>query len=70
MMIPKNREISGTDVLYIVGVDRVGLTARLDRRAPLSLRPKLVVRPQTATFAGVPDSTSTNVVERMIIDGV
>jgi hypothetical protein len=26
MMIPKKREISGTDVLYIVVVDHVGLT--------------------------------------------
>jgi hypothetical protein len=31
MMIPKNREISGTAVLYIVVVDLVGLTLRMSR---------------------------------------
>jgi hypothetical protein len=31
MMIPKNREISGTGVLYIVVVEHVGLTCRFSR---------------------------------------
>ena len=32
MMMPKNREISGMGVRYIVVVDRVGLTVRLQPR--------------------------------------
>jgi hypothetical protein len=31
MMIPKNREISGTAVLYIVVVDPVRLTVQMSR---------------------------------------